>query len=91
MMMRMKRRRLSTSILTFRVRIRAPTKSTLPPPPHGTPQPELPRARLTRFTGEARRVELGVLIQGDGVAGVWATEDVAAVPAVVFAREEGEC
>ena len=90
--MRMKRRRrLSTPILTLPVRIRAPTKPTLPPPPYGTPQPELPRARLTRFTGEARRVELGVLIQGDGVAGVWATEDVAAVPAVVFAREEGEC
>jgi hypothetical protein len=63
----------------------------LPPPPDTTPQAILPRTRLARFTRDTGGVELGVLVQGDGVGCVWGAEDVPAVAAVVFAREERKC
>lgn len=68
----------------------ADTILTLPPPPNLTPQAVLPSAGLAGFAGDAGRVELGILVEGDGVRGVRGAEDVAAVTAVVFAGEERE-
>jgi hypothetical protein len=47
-------------------------------------------AGLARAALDPLGVELGVLVQGDEVGGVACAEDVAAVPAVVFAHEEVE-
>lgn len=62
----------------------------LPPLADGIPLPVLPRAGLAGFRRRAEGVELRVLVQRDGVRGVLGAEDVAAVPAVVFADEEVE-
>jgi hypothetical protein len=62
----------------------------LPSLSDSVPFPILPVAGLARAALDPLGVELGVLVQGDEVGGVACAEDVAAVPAVVFAHEEVE-
>ena len=62
----------------------------LPSLPDGIPFLVLPVAGLACATLDPLGVELGVLVQGNEVGCVACAEDVAAVPAVVFADEEVE-